>query len=158
MTTQNYSRVNNIREILFRGKRIDNGEWVYGNLEQDIETGTVRIKGYDYFISVDSDGTKYCKMFCHEVKPETVGQYTGEIDTNGSKIFEDDVVKRKAFYPPCCDDCVKGFTGVVGFIASAFKVQGINQFDNVEDNLRWGYTIIGNTHDNPELLGGNNHE
>lgn len=134
-----------MREILFRGKRIDNGEWVYGNLEQDIDANTAKITGYDYF--VDQDGIKHRKMFCHEVKPETVGQYTGIIDKNYDRVFEHDIVE-------------------IVFQAKSYGIYYIswncetNGWDwnflsgNVVDVASFESAIkkIGNIHDNPELL------
>ena len=122
-----------MRDILFRGKRADNGDWHEG---EDIMRNTIRGKvclakiGGDW-ISVD---------------PETVGQYTGLKDKNGKKIFEGDTVwfgneKER---------------GVVYFdnSCSRFAVR-FDTFDAAFDHLYSNeLEIIGNVHDNPELTEG----
>lgn len=84
------------REILFRGKRVDNGEWVYGDLVVNRPTGTYRI--WVDFANVKHGD--YAESQLHEcsgqlfiVIPETVGQYTGLWDNCKNKLWEGDKVK-----------------------------------------------------------------
>ena len=137
-----------MREILFKGKRLDNGEWVEG--------------GYDYMEEYSTIYDSLCS--CHsayEVDPETVGQYTGLIDKNRVKIFEGDIVKFGKH------------TYVINFECGSFnlfdksgymitKIGGINDhcysLMNLyleccgEGDVAYNLEIIGNIHDNKELM------
>lgn len=119
-----------MREIKFRGIRLDNGEWVYGDL--------LHCKGDDagrVFIKTDTG------LF--EVDPHTVGQYTGKCDRQQHKVYEDDIVRDEL-----------GSIGAVIFMEGMFAVdfwEGI-EFQELNTGILEVCEIIGNCFDNPELL------
>lgn len=117
-----------MREILFRGKRTDNGEWIYGNLAIRDD-----VKRWEYFIGQNSLG--------YDVIPETVGQYTGLTDKNGKKIFEGDIVKYRNNLPCKID-----------YIDSQFVMMWDKFYRDFEQVYDDEIEVIGNIHDNPELL------
>lgn len=128
-----------MREILFRGKRKDNGEWVYGN-----------------FAVTDNNGKQHYifqnKAFEYEVFPETVGQYTGLTDKNGKKIFEGDILRRA--YHPEDDVVIEWFNGSFRFRkANKPKDYGYSNVCCIQNAVS-SLKIIGNIHDNPEMLKG----
>lgn len=138
-----------MREILFRGKRTYDGTWVYGAFsEYDITQnayGEIIVCRNPCVIDYDSD-----ELAWNEVDPETVGQYTGLTDKNGKKIFEGDVVK---------DDWGKIYKVFYVLHSCAFMVNCSNPPNEYEKgNYRIGEAwcgtikVIGNIHDNPELL------
>ena len=134
-----------MRDILFRGKRVDNGEWIQGDIVQFPVHGVVRI--------VEQEPS-YKDA---EVDSDTVGQYTGLTDKNGRKIFEGDILK---IYPDCdyCEDysisTVYSYNGVlcVDYRGDDFDSTALGFINDVNDDA--DFEIIGNIYDNPELLGG----
>ena len=144
-----------MQEYLFRGKRKDNGEWVEGDF--------YKVDILCFIIPRSSSGT-YSRgkhtikdvYPCYEVIPETVGQYTGLTDKKGTKIFKGDIIRTITFG----FDKEKSVTeikfgaryGVQGF----YLANGRNMFYFGQTNLSVmdDTEVIGNIHDNPELLKG----
>lgn len=87
-----------MREILFRGKREDDGEWVYGSFIPDMLEvfQGVTSKWLGDWGVIKPFSTNKDERHMQYVKRESVGQYTGFVDSNGSKIFEGDVVNVKS--------------------------------------------------------------
>ena len=124
------------REILFRGKRTDNGEWVEGYLCECHHKDTGK---YDYAIQEMFENG----YIMHEVIPETVGQYTGLTDKNGNRIFEGDICKHRSNYSGNTIISVVTYTDG-HFLALVCENSGFELSEKLE--------VIGNIHDNPELL------
>lgn len=126
-----------MREILFRGKRTNDYEWIEGSLCTTIPSDE------DFYTISYFDFEGY--YIEEKVIPETVGQYTGLTDKNGKKIFEGDIVKGTFLgFPVSIKDYVFSISwqeDITGY--------GANYFENVE--------VISNIHDNPELLKGGEH-
>lgn len=138
-----------MREILFRGKRIGNSEWVYGYYVP-VCFGRFPCKPA---IVPESDGT----WEPIEVKKETVGQYTGLTDKNGTRVFEGDILKIIHKYQSPFDDDTKEYTDITTDVVH-FDDEGLcfsygkSPFLCVVDNVTAEYEVIGNIHDTPELL------
>ena len=121
-----------MREFLFRGKRTDNGEWI-----TDSET---------YIRDGDGIWLSDENLNVVTVIPETVGQYTGLIDKNGMKIFEGDILTIEN----------EGVYAAIKYNESnaAFYVEDEDHEDYLGEAWETDVVIIGNIHDNPELLKG----
>ena len=128
-----------MREILFRGKRTDNGEWIYGDLMQNVDCIKIREQ--------EKDVKHIAKSF--EIDLETVGQYTDLTDKNGKRIFEGDIIKRfwlgaEIIY------CVRYDGENAHFIGEGLNKSGFTTFDGDGEM----FEVIGNIHDKPEFLKG----
>ena len=132
-----------MREILFRGKRVDNGEWVYSSFIMHDKERKVLLAEVELF-----DGEKW-----RAVDPETVGQFIGLTDKNGKKIFEGDIVQYQPEY--WCEP----MQSVVEYCADKWNYPAfdLKDHDYAANGLQCaheeeGCEVIGNIHDNPELL------
>ena len=145
-----------MREILFRGKRVDNGEWVYGyycpcvfgNFPADPAI-------------IDADELKKGKWVPVRVIPETVGQYTGLTDKKGKKIFEGDITKYDLWddkfdyrevnfgYFYAATDSYNGGPALGFYLAN---INGNADDIGFSKNMYKYIEVIGNIHNNPELL------
>ncbi len=137
-----------MREILFRGQRKDNGNWISGSFHK---------RANECFIIPLPIVTSQSKVI-----PETVGQFTGLFDKNGKKIFEGDVIQFHKFrYEP-------DWVGVISYNQCQYVATGKMPlaYEKTKDGEAFycpfvvavsgidkaTITVIGNIHDNPELL------
>lgn len=143
-------------EILFRGKRLDNGEWAYGVplFYSGGQFGIVKCTSETRILPYGEDTTFHYveELFSPKVYPTTIGQYIGRDDKNGVKIFKGDIVKTKYgrlykvvwFSPKLC-----------------FDLEPIDKPENLSVKApdKWdlwyseNLEVVGNIYDNPELLG-----
>jgi hypothetical protein len=123
-----------MREILFRGKRVSDGEWVYGNY------------GFNDTVTAENHYIFQNKAWEFFVDPATVGQYTGLTDKNGKRIFEGDILQNEegclfgASYRFCVEFYPGRFYGESGGLLT------------ITPGEMYLCEVIGNVHDNPELM------
>ena len=128
-----------MREILFRGKKTGFNEWVQGLIVSPCEKTMCELK----------QTTPNVTWF---VDAETVGQYTGLTDKNGNKIFEGDIVAGAVRWLEMPKNGLVTFRGgAFGLLWYRGEAEQFNPFTSM-CNIE--YEVIGNIHDNPELLKG----
>lgn len=136
-----------MREILFRGKRLDNGKWVMGFCVHHRNVAhyilDVSYGGYE-----DIDGGFFVPRW-YAVEPSSVGQYTGLTDKNGKRIFEGDIVLFKW-------DKEHNYCHIIEFVDGEFCATPVISRDDTWQIRICGenekFSVIGNIHDNPELM------
>lgn len=127
-----------MREIKFRGKRLDNGEWADGFV----------------LFSQDKSEAVIAKLtatesVCETVDPATVGQFTGLHDKNGKEIYEGDVIKSEK-----ARHYVRYIEDQAMFVANIISKNPIVDYCSIFQTWidKYNKVVIGNIHDNPELL------
>ena len=138
-----------MRDILFRGKRLDNGKWYYGSylFLKDVPTydwtGKKKAPYDDVYFIVDNQDVNYA------VESETVGQYTGQVDRNGQKIFEGDILRIGGNEKYCFSvSFLCGRWECANPLRMKYYGHALEYYDNSSEK----YEVIGNIHDNPEML------
>lgn len=152
-----------MREIKFRGKRKDNGEWVYGDLLKPFKSQFYVLDyskfDYDCFEHIGEVAEEF------EVIPETVGQFTGLKDKNGKEVYEGDILRIppkdkyeehtynsfEVFYHD--NDCSPTDCGLVfgRLKPHGNSAGGYSGYKLIPKHIS-AFVVIDNIHDNPELL------
>lgn len=128
-----------MREIKFRGKRLDNGEWIYGDLVHTIKDTLI--------LPTDEGWNQYA------VDPATVGQYTGLKDKNGKEIYEGDVIRSPLSEDKTRPHRIFYHTGNAAFMGALVDRKELCYLRLDQDWIyKFGKEVIGNIHDNPELI------
>ena len=153
-----------MREILFKAKRLDNGEWVEGAYLHQTDYYGEKCDKHYIIDGTETDMEGYGEHYL--IDKDTLCQYTGFTDKNGNKIWENDILKGFE-YPFCDEGDFNYYAHVVWFDnCPAFGVytiknpksnvrgisEGNTEFMDEWDSEKW--EVIGNIFDNPELIGG----
>ena len=155
-----------MKEIKFRGKRIDNGEWEYGTPVVGCMSGVfivwVKLQTKDWAIKD--------KLMTAEVDPDTVGQYTGLRDKHGQEVYEGDILSyREVIYTDCSQTEIKEIRDpvLIGIVLHTPLVTVIKPYSKKVRAFGWdrergeGFLLglrseeiekVGNIFENPELL------
>lgn len=160
-----------MRTIKFRGKRYGDGDWVYGNLYRGTTDGkqySIILNDAGYHVAPQDDRNLAIAFSENEVNvvfTQTVGQFTGLLDKNGKEIYEGDIIeikevggygcKRKGIVEYDVEECafiVRVLPPSWAGIARLSTKAQICADGNCTHEYINQYTVIGNIHDNPELL------
>lgn len=139
-----------MREILFRGKRVDNGEWIEGYFLPGNERQSLHPCIFVYLPETQS-------FECFDIDIDTLGEYTGLTDKNGTRIFEGDIVKITGFHTTAIAAVKYGSPSEKSTSWGWYFDDNHGHTYHLESQSfcrDYNAIIIGNIHDNPELLEG----
>lgn len=147
-----------MREIKFRGKHIDNGEWLYGNLVELRNPFNPNYAPACFIMPKEANIAAPDSIAEQEVvDPDTVGQFTGLLDKNGEEIYEGDVIESDGW------SGARHYVGYrkkdakfVAFIIGTTPQDYCSVFQHWIDD--YDKKVIGNIHDNPEILSNDEHD
>ena len=148
------------RVIKFRGKRLKDGKWIYGHLANYSVSHPLRIDQvviFENMASFATDNFVFVVDDC-EVDPSTVGQFTGLLDDNGKEIYEEDILmcvgqradnKNRVYFREVLfrDGCFR-------MVSTEYGLSSPLSYHMVNDRVNW--EVVGNVHDNIDLLKGGN--
>ena len=129
-----------MREILFRGKRDENDEWVFGDLIHEPWASCIQVTEQ----VIENNNIDIFKRTKYSVHKETVGQYTGLTDKNGEMILEGDVLRL--------DGEDRFFVLEYQDYTARFVMSGDSMVIDFDNFWNYDVEVIGNIHDNPEIL------
>jgi uncharacterized phage protein (TIGR01671 family) len=147
-----------MREILFKAKRVDNGEWVEGALVQVDNSENFCYIMPRYNLASSLSPLDLVKMCSKKVSSETLCEYTGLTDNNGKRIWENDIVRELGYKPQVAvvkfgngyyDGGIYPFVGWYYQYSNDENVDGQALYERI---AREDFEVIGNSIDNPELL------
>ena len=152
------------REIIYRGKRCSDDEWVYGFYVESQYSWQGHKPHRSWIVpNAISNGGFFNVLGRYAVKDDTVGQFTGLIDKNGVKIFDGDVVRKRDLTFGLKFDGVVVYNSEIGCFRIHSENNGVTMRMGFEASdvyndgkctvpVKYDYEVIGNIYDNPELL------